>query len=948
MPNQPIQTFTNIPGAVLNAALLPGKLSICHGNAQSICARSFGKLDEIRQVLTVANIDVACFTESWLSTKKSNRSVSIDGYSLIRNDRVYATGGGIAVYYSKRVSCTNVFHTELTAGSADRTEGLALDLHVAGHRLLLFVVYNPPGNDCSNFLETKLAELATKYEDILLIGDFNTDLLRPSNKRSQFESVLRNFSICPVSEEATYFHNNGCSQLDLLLTTSAEKVLRFGQVSFPGLSQHDLIFASLDFDVAEPLTTTTYRDYVNFDAQSLKDAVLCIPWNRFYEFSEPEESVDFFTDQLKTVHDAYIPLRTRSNRKKANAWFTATVQRSMLERDLAYKDWQHATPDSKAQKRQLYNFLRNRANALVKRAKEQHLNGFLSNTNSNTLWKRVRSLGIGKEKAQHVCEFDPDQINQMFLSNFTVNSTGDGFSRRRLPTPFNFSFRPVQYWEVVNAIYDIGSNAAGLDGLPINFLKIVLPLVFRHITHMFNMLIEKSVFPTRWKHAKILPLKKKQNLNNITNLRPISILCAISKAFEKLLVRQMTQFIDENRLLSEHQAGFRKGQSIKTAILRVHDDLSSTVDKKGAAILVLLDFSKAFDTIPHDKLCEKLQNQFFFSDPALLLLKSYLIDRKQTVFCGDQSSSCGEVTSGVPQGSIFGPLLFCCHINDLPTELKHCSIQMYADDVQLYAKGLGPCVRELSRMVNADLQRVSEWSQRNGLLVNPTKSKAVFVRSQNRRIAAQPLQDIEMDGMRIEWADKVINLGYVFQNDLKWDGLVAQQCGKIYAGLRSLYSCVPTAPVSTKLKLFKTLILPHFLFGDSFLLNPSASCFNRLRVALNCCVRYVYDLNRYAHVSHLQKNLIGCPIQNLYAYRCCVFLRRLMASQFPPVLYQKLIPCRGRRLQNLVIPRNSTQTYANSLFVRGVAYWNSLPVAVKCSTSEVIFKRGCLEFFNQL
>ncbi|KAL9692451.1 hypothetical protein quinque_005550 [Culex quinquefasciatus] len=395
-------------------------------------------LNSDRRVYINENLDTAArkLKSAALRLKKAGKVAS-----------VYTSKGIVYVKQAGGTSSVAVFSEEDL--NKFTTEGLALDLHVAGHRLLLFVVYNPPGNDCSNFLETKLAELATKYEDILLIGDFNTDLLRPSNKRSQFESVLRNFSICPVSEEATYFHNNGCSQLDLLLTTSAEKVLRFGQVSFPGLSQHDLIFASLDFDVAEPLTTTTYRDYVNFDAQSLKDAVLCIPWNRFYEFSEPEESVDFFTDQLKTVHDAYIPLRTRSNRKKANAWFTATVQRSMLERDLAYKDWQHATPDSKAQKRQLYNFLRNRANALVKRAKEQHLNGFLSNTNSNTLWKRVRSLGIGKEKAQHVCEFDPDQINQMFLSNFTVNSTGDGFSRRRLPTPFNFSFRPVQYWEVV-------------------------------------------------------------------------------------------------------------------------------------------------------------------------------------------------------------------------------------------------------------------------------------------------------------------------------------------------------------------------------------------------------------------------------------------------------------------------------------------------------------------
>ncbi|KAL9705858.1 hypothetical protein quinque_009376 [Culex quinquefasciatus] len=180
-------------------------------------------LNSDRRVYINENLDTAArkLKSAALRLKKAGKLAS-----------VYTSKGIVYVKQAGGTSSVAIFSEEDL--NKFTTEGLALDLHVAGHRLLLFVVYNPPGNDCSNFLETKLAELATKYEDILLIGDFNTDLLRPSNKRSQFESVLRNFSICPVSEEATYFHNNGCSQLDLLLTTSAEKVLRFGQVSFPG------------------------------------------------------------------------------------------------------------------------------------------------------------------------------------------------------------------------------------------------------------------------------------------------------------------------------------------------------------------------------------------------------------------------------------------------------------------------------------------------------------------------------------------------------------------------------------------------------------------------------------------------------------------------------------------------------------------------------------------
>ena len=154
-----------------------------------------------------------------------------------------------------------------------------------------------------------------------------------------------------------------------------------------------------------------------------------------------------------------------------------------------------------------------------------------------------------------------------------------------------------------------------------------------------------------------------------------------------------------------------------------------------------------------------------------------------------------------------------------------------------------------------------------------------------------------MNGQSIEWTDKANNLGFIFQSDLQWEGLAGQQCGKIYASLRTLYCCSSYAPIATRLKLFKSLILPHFLFGDVLHIRPSVSSFDRLRVALNCCVRYVYGLSRYDHVSHLQQNLIGYPFEHLYAFRSCIFLYDLLAKQSPAVLCERLVRTRGRRLQ---------------------------------------------------
>ncbi|XP_053692551.1 uncharacterized protein LOC128741001 [Sabethes cyaneus] len=481
----PNYTSTNIPAAVLNAALIPGKLNICHGNAQSLCARQSSKLDEVRNVLVNSKIEVACFTESWLTSKISDRSIGISGYTVVRNDRSYRRGGGIAVYYRSQLKCSKIFGTVLSSDSTDLTECLALDFRLYGEKILLMVIYNPPDNDCSSFLAEKLTEFAVRYEHIFIVEDFNTDMLRSSARRVTFESILSNFSLTSVGEEPTFFHNEGSSQLDLFITSNNDKVIRFNQVSFPGLSQHDLIFASTDFNVTQSTHGNTYRDYVNFDSQSLENAILSIAWNYFYENENPDECLEFFNRHIKAVHDCCIPLRTRARRWKSNAWFNGNVRRCLLERDLAYKDWLRATPQLKAIKRQQYKVLRNRANAEVARAKKEYLKRYLdSRTSSKCLWQRVRSLGVGKAQTALPSDFDPDEVNNVFLSNYTGSATvEESFSNATFPSPYNFSFRPVYWWEVTNAIWEITSHAVGLDGLPIKFIKIILPLVIQHITH---------------------------------------------------------------------------------------------------------------------------------------------------------------------------------------------------------------------------------------------------------------------------------------------------------------------------------------------------------------------------------------------------------------------------------------------------------------------------------
>lgn len=507
----------------------------------------------------------------------------------------------------------------------------------------------------------------------------------------------------------------------------------------------------------------------------------------------------------------------------------------------------------------------------------------------------------------------------------------------------SFSFHAVDEAEIINALFDIKSNAVGLDGVPLKFLKLLLPLIIKPVTHIFNSIIITNTFPKSWKNAKILPIKKKSKENSLENLRPISILPGLSKVFEKLLKNQMCFYINENNLLSPHQSGYRPKHSTKTVILKVVDDIGIMLDKGNSAILMLLDFSKAFDTISHGILCRKLQHNFGFSCDAVLLIKSYLSNRFQAVHVNNEYSELTSVSSGVPQGSILGPILFSLYVNDLPNVLKYCKIEIFADDVQLYYEFTSSDAENITNNINADLKNVFNWTMKHNLRLNVNKTHALFITANNTNVS-KPV--IVINGNVIEYVQSATSLGYTIQSSLDWDPFVQQQCGKVYGKLRSQQLQTYFLSTEMKLSLFKTLILPHFLTCDFLIMQISAIAFNRLKIALNACVRYVFNLSRFSHVSHLQNKLIGCSFENFSKLRCCQLVFMLTNNKCPDYLYNKLSQFRSERSKKFIIHRHHTAKYSKSFFVRGVCYWNTLPNELTLISSGAVFKRKCIEHFN--
>lgn len=504
-----------------------------------------------------------------------------------------------------------------------------------------------------------------------------------------------------------------------------------------------------------------------------------------------------------------------------------------------------------------------------------------------------------------------------------------------IATNSEFAFRLVCETEVSTAFRALTTNSSS-DGIPLKLLSHLDPVIFPYLTSLINSSIEASVFPQKWKHSSITPIPKIPNPSLISDFRPISILPLLSKVYERLLSDQITEYLTTSDLLNNFQSGFRKKHSTCTALSEVCYDISKLLDDSQFCILVLIDFSKAFDTMSHMLLCQKLHLFFKFSPSACLLIHSYLTARTQQVSLSGVKSRIEPVLQGVPQGSILGPLLFSIFINDINARLQYSKYHMYADDLQIYLgdnhENLYGCFNKL----NCDLQAISDWSKSNGLQINVKKTQALFF---NRRYNFDfVLPAIYLNGLSIDFVNKVKNLGVIFNCYFDWSDHVSSIVRKVYGTLSALRPFKYILPANIKLVLIRSLIVPHFLYCDVLFYKTEVSNFKRLQLALKSCVRFVYGLSFLESTAPYIDNVFGCSLETYYRFRAMLFLYGIKTQGTPGYLARHLSYGGSLRMNNFILERANRDAFRRNVFYDGSLLFNSLPHNLKSGLSLSQFR----------
>lgn len=305
---------------------------------------------------------------------------------------------------------------------------------------------------------------------------------------------------------------------------------------------------------------------------------------------------------------------------------------------------------------------------------------------------------------------------------------------------------------------------------------------------------------------------------------------------------------------------------------------------------------------------------------------------------------------GVPQGSVLGPLLFSLFINDLPEVLEHCKCHLFADDVQLYLNHDLYDFKAGVGLINSDLNRIRKWAVDNKLSLNAGKSKTMVI-SESEIDVKDPVlvnNPIVLSNEVIHYVRKAKVLGLWINNTVTWSDQVSQIRQIVYGTLRCLWSCGPFLPMNKRTMLVKTLLLPHFMYGDSVMCDMDARSKNSLEVAMNACTRFAHKMKRRDHISDQEKTILGCTYPNYRKYRMCLFIRSVLLTKRPDYCYEMLQLSCSDHNPSLIVPRAGSAILKNSYFVQVASLWNSLPMELKRNMSSVSFPSMCLQYFSVL
>ena len=904
--------------------------------------------------------DIIAITETKLNKSKICFNIDLTGYKFIHSDSC-TKAGGVGFYIKS--SLPYIVRTDIDL-NLETVENMWLQVETNNRPTTIGVVYRHPEysvdqlSNFSNSLEKILQNFSNSKIDFFITGDFNIDLGSLNSNRvfRNYADNLISYSIKCAINKPTRITETSKTLLDHLYTNNHNRLI-FSGIIISDISDHFPIFAFICNSKAKTkkkVENFSIRDFSNFSVESFNDD-LAIRLSQF-RVDEIRSPHDQFKDFLTIFNDAvnsHAP-RRRATRKekqiKSKPWLSKCLLKSIKLKNKMYKQCL-LNRFSYSVYKQYRNFL----NKAIVGAKQLHYKKILADEKQNIgkVYDIVNQICKLKNKENLVPKniiqsngkltSEPLEIAQT-LNQYFVN-IGCNMAKN-IPEPSSTFRNPST--SIINSIFLSPSTpnevsllidqlrnrkAVRHNDAETKFLKYSKSIISPVISDLFNLCIEKGIFPNCLKVAEVIPVFKNGDRDKPTNYRPISLLSQFDKVIEKMIFTRIYSYLEKNKLLSNKQFGFRPNSSTTYAISTLYDKLINNIDKDMYTCCIFLDLSKAFDTVDHGILLWKLKYYFGIRGSALKLIESYLSDRYQYTNISGNFSNQLKLQIGVPQGSCLGPLLFLMYINDLPLTSDF-DTTLYADDTALML-----CDRNINSLevrVNSELYKVDQWLKRNKLSLNFGKTNYIVYDKQPHKVCTSSLA-LTLNNTSLKRVQSIKYLGVYFDEKLNWDvhinnlSLQLARCSGLFCKLRYY------APKETLCLLYYSLVYSKINYGILTWGTASKTLLHNLEVKINRILRIISFSSIYTPVETLYKTFNFLQLLEIYKLELGKFMYQLYHNKLPAdfiLSFKKISQIHSHETRQIntttyFLPRMKKSLGHSLLAYRGVQLWRKIENDIK-------------------
>ena len=775
-------------------------------NARSLV----NKIDLFQSTVYNHNPDIIGITETWCNTNVLDAELQLTGYEFFRCDRkTQNKGGGVLLYVKKELKPVEY---EISTAFVDQ-------IFCKVGNLVIGVCYRSSNYSIVGYTNnSNLCQLIQNISDkhFLLMGDFNYPDINWVHQTVEDNATVdcREFfnccNDCFLSQHVSEY-TRGNALLDLVFSREPDLVSNVKVTGNFGNSDHNMVAFNIQHKQDSFATKRHIRDYNKGDYESIREELKQIDWDVCMS-GDTTECWNSFKKTLLGLEEKYIPFkkyRKVNGSKIKPLWMTNKALKCVRRKNRVYRKYKNCDhPAVKAAHRQVTKE--------IKKAKRNFEKKLADNIkqDSKSFFAYARSKSKCKTETGVLCD-DNDtvlksdiEIAEHFNRYFASVFTREDYSNPPVANYMGDSHiisEELQFdaSSVLTAISKLNPDKSmGPDGLAPKLILETKEQISYPLYLLFKKSLQDTVIPDDWKLATVSPIFKKGNRHKAENYRPVSLTSIICKLFESIIRDHLVHYLESNILINNSQHGFRKGRSCLTNLLEFLDKVTGCVDSGENVDVIFLDFAKAFDKVPYKRLMLKLESHGITGKVALWI-EEWLNNRMQCVGIRGTLSNLVHVLSGVPQGSVLGPLLFLIYINDLDCNIQNWILK-FADDTKIFGK----ITDEMDRVkLQQDLQKLITWSDEWQMMFNVSKCKIMHIGKKD--ISGHYF----MKSQQLEEVMEEKDLGVMITRDLK----VSRQCQLAYNKASRILGLI-NRTIEYKhpdilIRLYKSLVRPHLEYS---------------------------------------------------------------------------------------------------------------------------------------